>query len=38
MSGAAPEVLDDVADWAVEHCPVSEAVRRAVPLNVHRLE
>ena len=38
MSGAAPNVLDEVAHWAVEHCPVSDAVRRAVPLSVHMLE
>jgi uncharacterized OsmC-like protein len=26
--------LEEVADWAVEHCPVSEAVQRAVPVRV----
>ena len=38
MSGAAPDLLQEVADYAVEHCPVSDAVRRAVPLSVHVLE
>lgn len=28
------EQLQDVATWAVAHCPVSDAVRRAVPLQV----
>jgi len=31
---ALPDVLGEVADWAVAHCPVSDAVRRAVPLTV----
>ena len=26
--------LREVVDWAVEHCPVSDAVRRAIPLSV----
>jgi uncharacterized OsmC-like protein len=26
--------LEEVADWAVAHCPVSEAVQRAVPVRV----
>jgi len=35
VSGPADQgVLDDVAHWAVEHCPVSDAVRRAVPVQV----
>jgi uncharacterized OsmC-like protein len=34
LSGADPDVLREVAAWAVEHCPVSDAVRRAVPLDV----
>ena len=38
MSGAAPNVLDEVADWAVEHCPVSEAMRRAVLVSVRTIE
>ena len=32
--GAPPETLEAVAAWAVEHCPVSDAIRRAVPLTV----
>jgi uncharacterized OsmC-like protein len=32
--GADPDRLREVADWAVAHCPVSDAVRRAVPLTV----
>jgi len=27
----------EIADWAVEHCPVSDAVRRAVPVTVELL-
>ena len=26
--------LREVAEWAVEHCPVSDTVRRAIPLSV----
>lgn len=26
--------LEELAVWAVEHCPVSDAVRRAVPLHI----
>ena len=26
--------LRDVASWAVDHCPVADAVRRAIPVNV----
>jgi uncharacterized OsmC-like protein len=37
MSGAAPDRLEEVAHWAVEHCPVSDAVRRAVPVTVEML-
>ena len=37
MSAAGPERLEDVADWAVDHCPVSDAVRRAVPVTVEML-
>jgi uncharacterized OsmC-like protein len=37
MAGATPERLGEVADWAVEHCPVSDAVRRAVPVTVEML-
>ena len=32
--GAASDRLREVAEWAVEHCPVSDAVRRAVPMRV----
>ncbi|MGQ0608967.1 MAG: OsmC family protein [Chloroflexota bacterium] len=38
MSGADPERLAAVAHWAVEHCPVSDAVRRAVPLEIDLLD
>ncbi|MBA2632369.1 MAG: OsmC family protein [Chloroflexi bacterium] len=31
---ADPDRLRAVAEWAVAHCPVSDAVRRAVPLTV----
>ena len=31
---ADPDRLHEVAEWAVAHCPVSDAVRRAVPLTV----
>jgi len=37
MSGAASDELDEIASWAVEHCPVSDAVRRAVPVSVELL-
>jgi uncharacterized OsmC-like protein len=37
MSGATPDRLDEVAQWAVEHCPVSDAMRRAVPVTIERL-
>jgi uncharacterized OsmC-like protein len=26
--------LRDLVDWAVEHCPVTDAVRRAIPMTV----
>ncbi len=32
--GADQAQLREVAEWAVAHCPVSDAVRRAVPLTV----
>ncbi|MGH2381728.1 MAG: OsmC family protein [Candidatus Limnocylindria bacterium] len=38
MTGADPEPLAAVARWAVEHCPVSDAVRRAVPLKIDLLD
>jgi uncharacterized OsmC-like protein len=31
---ADPDRLREIAGWAVAHCPVSDAVRRAVPLAV----
>ena len=34
ISAATPDRLEEVATWAVEHCPVSDAVRRAVPVDV----
>ena len=38
MSAAGPDRLEDVANWAVDHCPVSDAVRRAVPVTVELLD
>jgi len=38
MSGAAPDRLEEVARWAVDHCPVSDAMKRAVPVKVELLE
>jgi len=32
--GAGLEMLEELAVWAVEHCPVSDAVRRAIPVHV----
>jgi uncharacterized OsmC-like protein len=32
--GATQQQLQDVIDWAVEHCPVTDAVRRAIPMTV----
>ena len=32
--GAELETLEELAVWAVEHCPVSDAVRRAVPVHI----
>jgi uncharacterized OsmC-like protein len=37
MTGATPDRLEEIAHWAVEHCPVSDAVRRAVPVTVEIL-
>jgi len=37
MSGTASDELEEIANWAVEHCPVSDAVRRAVPITVELL-
>lgn len=33
-AGVAASELDDLARWAVDHCPVTDTVRRAVPLEV----
>lgn len=38
MTGATSDRLAEVADWAVEHCPVSDAVRRAVPVSIALLD
>jgi len=33
--GAAPEpLLHEIATWAFDHCPVTDAVRRAIPLQL----
>lgn len=32
--GVGLERLEEVAVWAVDHCPVSDAVRRAVPVHI----
>jgi uncharacterized OsmC-like protein len=32
--GLGLERLEEIAVWAVEHCPVSDAVRRAVPVHI----
>ena len=32
--GASDDQLKQLVDWAVEHCPVTDAVRRAVPMTV----
>jgi uncharacterized OsmC-like protein len=31
---AAAGVLDELAGWALDHCPVSDALRRALPVRV----
>lgn len=28
------QLLDEIARWAVEHCPVTDAVKRAIPMRV----
>jgi uncharacterized OsmC-like protein len=33
-SGVGLDRLEEVAVWAVEHCPSSDAIRRAVPVHV----
>jgi uncharacterized OsmC-like protein len=32
--GVGLESLEELALWAVEHCPVSDAIRRAIPVHV----
>ena len=32
--GAEEHQLRKIVDWAVEHCPVTDAVRRAIPMTV----
>jgi len=36
--GLGLEQMEELAVWAVEHCPVSDAVRRAVPVHVEVAE
>ena len=36
--GIGLEALEELAVWAVEHCPVSDAVRRAVPVHIEVAE
>ncbi len=31
---ADPARLDEIAHWAVDHCPVADALRRAIPVSV----
>ena len=33
-AGASPALLSEVAQWAADHCPVSDAIRRAVPTHL----
>ena len=37
MSATTTVGLEEIANWAVEHCPVSDAVRRAVPVSLQIL-
>jgi hypothetical protein len=32
--GADQQRLQDIVNWAVVHCPVTDAVRRAIPMSV----
>ena len=32
--GVDPEVLDGIARWGITHCPVCDAVERAVPISI----
>jgi uncharacterized OsmC-like protein len=36
--GAGLDRLEEVATWAADHCPVSDAVRRGVPLHIEVAE
>lgn len=36
--GVGLEKLEELAVWAVEHCPTSDAVRRAVPVHIEVTE
>ncbi len=33
-SAASREQLEEIVGWAVDHCPVTDAVRRAIPMTV----
>lgn len=33
-AGASPEALGELVKWAYDHCPVSDAVQRAVPMTL----
>lgn len=33
-AGVDPAVVDALARWAVDHCPVTDSIRRAVPMEV----
>ena len=33
--GRTPMELDDLARWAIDHCPVSDTIRRSVPLEIN---
>ena len=30
--------FDEIAEWAIDHCPVAEAIRRPVPLRIEILD
>jgi uncharacterized OsmC-like protein len=32
--GVADELVREIVDWGVAHCPVCDAVKRAVPVEV----
>ena len=33
-NGAAPAAVRELVDWAVAHCPVCDATKRAVPVSM----